>query len=298
MADTNGFRARIAMKDELWAKMKDELAAQGIERIDIWEGLTPEDPSGRGFRAGLYILPTHQGAPRGMFIICAGGAFLFKSSNEAKPVAEYFHARGYNAAILDYTVNPNAEDAPSHIPTRIAAGNDALRAIRYVRANAEKLNVRPDRIAIGGFSAGGMTSQMAATRYDAGDPSSSDPLMRVSSRPDAVLLLYGAFSGTTSVGGLNFDAKQQNTIAQIDPIRNIRWDCPPMFIFQTNADDPRNALCFAMELAHRGISYEVHTFTNGPHGGALYNGLDDTPKFDHTAKWADLAASWLKEQDF
>ena len=100
------FKTLIPRKEAEWAKMKDELASEGIERIDIWEGGNPADPAGNGFRAGLYILPVHKGDPRGIFIICAGGAFLFKSSNEAKPVAEYFHKRGFNAAILDYTVNP------------------------------------------------------------------------------------------------------------------------------------------------------------------------------------------------
>lgn len=298
MADNGDFfRSLIPAKDDEWEKMKAELESEGISRIDIWEGATPADPAGSGFRAGLYILPVHKGAPRGIFIICAGGAFLFKSSNEAKPVAEFFHSKGYNAAILDYTVNPGIH-AISDIPTRIAAGDDALRAVRYIRANAERLNVRPDRIAVGGFSAGGMTTQMASTRYDYGDPSASDPLMRVSSRPDAALLMYGAFSNTSAVGGLGYDAKAQNEWAKIDPIRNIRCDCPPTFIFQTNSDDPRNALLYGMELACRGISYEIHTFTKGPHGGGLYNGLNDTPKSDHTAMWAELAAGWLGEQDF
>ena len=258
----------------------------------------PEN-SGRPHRHRLQIRPLSlsvQKSSRGTFIICAGGAFLFKSFNEAKPVAEYFHARGFNAAILDYTVKGLNEADPVRIKN--AAGEDALQAIRYLRANADKLGLNPDKIAIGGFSAGGMTSQMAATRYDSGDPESDDPVMRVSSRPDAVLLLYGAFSSTSSVGGLGYDAVKQNADAKLDPLRNIRWDCPPVFIFQTNADDPRNALVFAMELAHRGISYEVHTFTEGPHGGGLYNGLEDTPKFDHTAKWADLAADWLAIQGF
>lgn len=295
--NANFFQSLIPMKDAQWAQMKDELAREGIERIDIWEGAEPADPAGNGFRAGLYILPVHGGAPRGIFIICAGGAFLFKSSNEAKPVAEYFHKKGFNAAILDYTVNPGI-NAIADIPTRIAAGDDALRAVRYIRANAKRLNIRPDRIAIGGFSAGGMTAQMAETRYDAGDMTADDPLLRVSSRPDAALLLYGAFSNTTSVGALGYDAKAQNEWAKVDPIRNIRWDCPPTFIFQTNSDDPRNALLYGLELAARGISYEIHTFTHGPHGGGLYDGLNDTPRFDHTAKWAEMAAEWLGEQDF
>ena len=295
MIDTN-FASRIASRNASWAKMQEELAAQGIERRDIWGGRTPGDPTGTGFRAGLYVLPIQPGAARGIFVICAGGAFMYKAFKEAKPVAEFFHRRGLNAAILDYTVKGFSEADITE--TRLQAGEDALQAIRYLRANAASLGIRPDKIAMGGFSAGGMTSQLAATRYDAGDPNADDPLLRVSSRPDAALLLYGAFAGTTGVGGLNYDAAEQNRLAQNDPIRNIRCDCPPTFIFQTNEDDPRNALMFALELAHRGISHEVHTFTEGVHGGGLYNGLDETPEVPHTARWAELAAEWLEVQGF
>lgn len=291
------FHALIPVRNQQWDAMKNSLEERGIHRIDLWEGLTPAGPAENGFRAGLYILPVHEGAPRGIVVICAGGAFLYKAAKEALPVAEFFRSRGVNAAILDYTVNP-AVNAMTSIPTRLAAGDDALRAVRYLRANAGKLNIRPDKIAVGGFSAGGMTTQMSMTRFDYGDPDSADELAKFSSRPDAALLLYGAFSNTTSVGGLNYDAEEQSKWAKIDPIRNIKWDTPPAFIFQTNADDPRNALLFAMELASRGISYEVHTFTNGVHGGGLYDGLNETPDIPHTAKWADLAAGWLKEKDF
>lgn len=295
MIDTN-FAARVGIREKTWGEMKEELAAEGLERRDIWGTRAPVDPTGRGFKAGLYLLPVHEGAPRGTFIILAGGAFLYKSRNEAKPVAEYFHARGLNAAILDYTVQGDAEADATEV--RLQAGEDALQAIRYLRANAAALGIRADRIAVGGFSAGGMTSQLAATRYDYGDPQAADPLLRVSSRPDAVLLLYGAFSATTGVGALNYDAAAQNKLAQNDPIRNIRCDCPPVFLFQTHEDDPRCALMFALELAHRGIPYEVHTFAEGRHGGALYDGRNDTPDIPHTARWAELAGEWLEAQGF
>ena len=295
MIDTD-FASRVAIRDETWAQMQADLVAAGIERRDIWGSRTPVDPTGRGFKAGLYLLPVQPGEPRGTFIVCAGGAFLYKSHKEALPVAEFFHARGMNAAILDYTVKGNTDADATE--TRLQAGEDALQAVRYLRVNAEKLGIRADKIAVGGFSAGGMTSQLAATRYDAGDPAAADPLLRVSSRPDAVLLLYGAFATTTGVGMLNYDIEAQNKLAQADPIRNIRCDCPPMFLFQTHEDDPRCALLFALELAHRGIPYEVHTFAEGIHGGALYDGRYETPDLPHTARWAELAGEWLEGLGF
>jgi hypothetical protein len=57
-------------------------------------------------------------------------------------------------------------------------------------------------------------------------------------------------------------------------------------------------MIFGKELADRGIPFEVHTFANGPHGGGLYNGKDETPDFPRTARWADLAVGWLAELGF
>ncbi|MBR5009812.1 MAG: alpha/beta hydrolase, partial [Clostridia bacterium] len=70
------------------------------------------------------------------------------------------------------------------------------------------------------------------------------------------------------------------------------------FIFQTQKDDPRNALMFALELAQQGIPHEVHTFTEGRHGGALYDGTNDAPDIPHTARWAPLAWEWLEANGF
>ena len=68
---------------------------------------------------------------------------------------------------------------------------------------------------------------------------------------------------------------------------------------QTHADDPRHALNFCYELACNGGPYELYTFEEGPHGGALYDGKhEDSPYFPHTARWASLALEWLEDKGF
>ena len=282
----------ISSRRETFAQMMEDIKDQGYQVIDLREEA--------GFTARLAIKKPLEGK-RGMFIVCAGGGFMFKSWNEALPVAEFFYEKGINVSILDYHVNePSAQLEVSGSPGMRMAGEDGLQAIRYLRANAEALGIDPDHIAIGGFSAGGMLTGYASTKFDYGDPEADDPLKRVSSRPDAALVLYGAFSSTTSMpGGPGGMTRQQIADAvDMDPIRNIRTDCPPMFVFQTHEDDPRIALYFCYELAVHGVPYEVHTFERGPHGCGLYNGKDETPDEPHTAMWAGLAADWLKMHGF
>lgn len=281
-----------------WRQMLDGFAAENIHPIDIWGQSEPKLLRPDGFRGKLFLLPVHPGKPRGTFIVCAGGGFKFKSSNEAKPVAEYFHRRGFNAAVLDYYTN--ASGAPGDDGTQRRASEDGLQAIRYLRCHAEQLGIRPDKIAIGGFSAGGMLSNLAATRYDKGVANTADPVVQASSRPDAVLLLYGA-STPASAGGamLGYDAAAQKEKAALSPEKNLRPDSPPYFMFQTAADHPTGMLTMATELSGRGIPFVMHLFRDGPHGGGLYNGeSEDSPDFPHTAKWAELAADWLADLDF
>lgn len=274
-----------------FAKMMRELPSMDYKVLDLRE----ED----GFTARLAVKKAHEGAARGMLIVCAGGGFVFKSWNEALPVAELFYGKGINVSILDYHVN-DAGINDEGLNVMRMAGEDGLEAIRYLRANAEEYRILPDHIAIGGFSAGGMLTGYAATRFDAGDPASSDPVKRASSRPDAALVLYGAFSRTSSVpsfpGGLTREEIAE--AAKMDNVRNLRPDCPPMFVFQTHEDDPRIGLNFCIELANFGIPFEIHTFERGAHGGALYNGKDETPDEPHTALWAPVAADWLLMRGF
>lgn len=266
-------------------KMMEDISKEGYQI----ENIRTES----GFTARLAIKQPHEEI-RGMLILCAGGGFLFKSWNEAYPVAEFFYKRGINVAILDYHVNESNAININSEATRMA-GEDGLMAIRYLRFNASKFNISPKHIAIGGFSAGGILSGYAATKFDYGLEKSENALMKVSSRPDAALILYGAFSVTNSIPGSTFGMTREE-IAQaneLDNVRNIRVDSPPMFVFQTHEDDPRIALNFCYELAVHGVPYEIHTFESGIHGGGLYNGKDGTPDVPHTAMWADIAVDWL-----
>lgn len=116
--------------------------------------------------------------------------------------------------VQDYTGSPTD---PTYIQRRnqcarniYAAQYDALAAIRWVRANAADLGVDPNRLAIGGFSAGAVISYAAAYQWDqvgtvayfAGD--SLDPL---ASRPQAAIgasgflpTMDGAAPATVGVG--------------------------------------------------------------------------------------------------
>lgn len=238
------------------------------------------------------VVKTHDGAPRGMVLVCAGGGFLWKAEYEGPAVAEALYQAGYNVAVLDYRVAPYA----------VAVSlEDGKRALRYLRYNAERYNTKPDKIAMMGFSAGGMITNTCAALYDGGDPNAADPVERVSCRPDAALPCYGTFNESAFTGGgLSYNRAVQREAAASDPSQLVHPGCPPYFIWQcAGQDDPRGGLSLAGRLAALGIPFELHIFPYGNHGLGLADAFGPNPTGNpHVALWVDCCVHWLREEGF
>lgn len=238
-------------------------------------------------------LRIHPGEPRSMMLVCAGGGWFWKACYEGTVVAERFYDEGFNVAVLDYRVNP--------YPSR-CANEDAIRAVRYLRANASKLNIIPDKIGMMGFSAGAFLTGYCASMFDAGNPDAEDVVERYSSRPDAAVLCYGAGSNIGASKGLlgyNREAQAKASVNAIE--RNVSPDCPPFYIWQcAGMDDPRNGMQLANELAAVGVPFELHIFPYGAHGTALSNEMhpDEKANDPHVAHWVEMCCEWLRIYGF
>jgi acetyl esterase/lipase len=117
--------------------------------------------------------------PHACVIVCPGGGYWVHAPHEAEPVALWFNSLGISSFVLRYRTTPYHHPAPLL---------DAQRANRTVRARYRDFNVDPRRIGILGFSAGGHLASTAGTHYDEGNRQSPDPIERVSSRPDVMIL--------------------------------------------------------------------------------------------------------------
>jgi len=82
------------------------------------------------------------------------------------------------------------------------------RAVRFVRANAEKFDVNPNQIGVTGGSAGGHLSLMIASTPDMGNSASPDPVERVSSAVEAVGIYFPPtdFMNWGTTGTFSFDS--------------------------------------------------------------------------------------------
>jgi acetyl esterase/lipase len=241
----------------------------------------------------VYMPPITTG-PMTAVIIAPGGSYARLSmNNEGRLPASYLNSLGIAAFVLRYRLGP-----AYHHPIELG---DAQRAIRTVRSRAAEWHIAPDRIGIMGFSAGGHLASSASTHVEEGKADATDPVDRVSSRPDFAVLGYPVISfvepfthqgSKTNLLGENPDPALARSLSSET---QVTASTPPTFIYHTNADTVvpvENAVAYFLALRKAAVPAEMHVFRNGPHGSGL---AQQDPAL---AEWPRLLANWLRVSGF
>ena len=114
-------------------------------------------------------------------VVIHGGAWIAGNRQDMKELCEAAASKGFVAATVQYRL------APKHKwPAML---DDVQTAVRYLRKNADKYNIDPNRIAASGASAGGHLSLLLGYR-DTRDPKPAE-YPGVSSQVKAVLDIFG-----------------------------------------------------------------------------------------------------------
>lgn len=162
----------------------------GISTIRLWQGNAPE---AKGTTCDdiptLSVLRPQPGHENGSAVIVfPGGAYMgLAAILEGREVADWFTAHGFTAFVLRYRLGKKYL-----MPVPLI---DARRAVQLVRARARDYHYSPTRIAVIGFSAGGHLAGLSGTQFVPGNPEAEDPIDRVSSRPDFLVLGYPWIGG-------------------------------------------------------------------------------------------------------
>ncbi len=238
-----------------------------------------------------YLLAAGTGSGTAVVIFPGGGYSHLAVEKEGTRFARWLNGLGVAAFVVQYRLGPRYRDP--------AMLEDAQRAIRTVRARAAEWRVDTSRVGIMGSSAGGHLASSAATHGDAGNPSSADPIERLSSKPNFAVLLYPVITmrgPSTHPGSRRMLLGQNPDSAAVDRMSSelhVARDTPPTFLVATTDDATvpvENSLMYYRALHEAGVPVEMHLFETGSHGFGL---AESNPLL---SIWPKLCEDWLRQR--
>lgn len=216
-----------------------------------------------------------------------GGYEHLATDKEGTQIARWLNGLGVAAFVVRYRLGPRYHDP--------AMSQDAVRALRVVRAHAREWSL--DRIGVVGFSAGGHMASTAARYADAGNVRSSDPVERMPSYADFMLLAYPVvtmmdpYAHKGSRTELLGDSASEEAMRSTSNELHVTASSPTTFIVATTDDASvpvENSLMLYRALHAAGVPVELHLFQHGRHGFGL---AASDPVL---SQWPALAAAWLR----
>ena len=266
------------------------VASSEPQTFPLWENGAP---GALGHEDGdiptLTYYRSQGGVPTAVVVAPGGGYSNLAMNHEGRQIANWLNAAGISAFVLMYRLGPRY-----HHPIELG---DAQRAIRLVRTHAAEYGVRPDRIGMMGFSAGGHLTSTVETHFDGGNAGAADPIDRASSRPDFAVLCYpvvsfiAPYSHRGSSQALLGDSPDPKLLEDLSNDLRVTPQTPPTFLFSTSEDTvvpSENSVAFYLALHKAQVPAELHIFQKGPHGVGL--DLRDPA----LGEWPKLLLNWLR----
>lgn len=258
------------------------VAPQPTEVLPLWPGEPPhliadgrpEHVINERYRdvsiPQLFVyLPEKAKATGTSLIICAGGGYKHLAlCIHVDNVVKELNEQGIAVFGLKYRTRYGSNDVVAD------ALADGQRAVRLVRSRAEQWHLDPHRIGVQGYSAGGHLCLNLAARVDEGQADASDPLDRLSARPDFCVLMC--------------PWPNNQTAAEYPLGRNT----PPTWIASAR-DDTSAPFAFASDLAQRlaslDVPHELFAVETGGHA-AFHYGMSCPPG----GQWPAPLLSWME----
>ena len=237
--------------------------------IPLWpEGKVPlADGNGPLDSPFLTVFMPPEGKRNGGSVVIAPGGsnIMLMYGGEGIEIAERFNDWGFAAFVLTYRLEPRyKEDA------RIA---DGKRAIQVVRSRAAEWKLDQNRVGFAGFSAGSSMARVVAAASGPGDPNASDPIDRMNSRPDYLVMVYSA-----------------GRALKDEQLKNF----PPTFLLSAAWDRgaANGSAQLFLDLNRAGAVAELHIYQKGRHG---FGGAYTSPEF---SPWMDALKHFLQVGGF
>ena len=227
-------------------------------------------------------------------VICPGGGYHHLAMDkEGFKVAEWLNTLGITAVVLKYRIPSDSimKDKP------IGPLQDVQEALRYVRRNALKYNLKNNKIGIMGFSAGGHLAASASTLYD----ESIYQHDTMSAKPDFSILVYPVISMKDAIThqgskqNLLGNAPTKELIEHYSTETQIDSLTPKTFLVHATDDTSvhvENSIQYYLALKQHQVSVEMHLYEKGGHGFGLgREGMTSN-------SWTPQCRAWLKSNGF
>lgn len=234
-------------------------------------------------------------------IICPGGGYGHHSPREGEAMAIQMNRLGYQAFVLRYSL------APNEFPCALY---ELAWTVDYVRTHATEWDINPDRIIVGGFSAGGHVAASLGTMLE--EPVMKEFLDNIlhkaaeSIKPNGMLLGYSVITSGEYAHRGSFEkllGTQHDKLVDYVSLENrVTKNTPKTFLWHTCEDKSvplENTLYFASALRKNDVKFELHIFPNGSHGLGLgtqeTNTKDGTKYQPEVAVWPELFGTWVEK---
>jgi len=204
-----------------------------------------------------------------------GGGWNGGTPTQFEHHCRHLASRGMVAMVADYRVKNRQGTTPKECVM------DGKSAIRWIRSNAIKLGVDPNRIVAGGGSAGGHVAAATGTVVGLEQPGED---IRISSQPNALLLFNPVYDNGPSGYG---HSRVKDVYPQISPMHNIKKGTPPTIVFLGTKDSlipVATAKEYKQRMESAGRRCDLHLYDGQPHGFFNYGNkkyyLDTVEKMD------------------
>jgi acetyl esterase/lipase len=247
------------------------LPALAQDEVVIENGIEYANPDGQHLQLNL----ARPGKGEGPFpaILCIhGGGFRAGRRESYDALIKRLAERGYVAATATYRLAPKYQ-----FP---AAVHDVKAAVRWLRANAAKYRIDPNRIGVTGGSAGGTLAQMLANTAGVAELE-GDQNPGPSSRVQCVVNYYGANDFTHSYGksvdahevlplflGGNLQEQRKRHI-QASPLFWVTPEAAPTLVVHGTKDNYvayEQGVWLVERLLAAGVDAELLTIQDAGHG--------------------------------
>lgn len=243
----------------------------------------------------IFLVPK-EASKGGAVVIFPGGGYHHETYNLAGwQLAKWFNTFGVSAFVVKYRL-PNSPDLNNRA---IAPMQDAQRALRIIRANANAWNINPQKIGVMGTSAGCHVASTIGTHFE--DVSAiGDSLDRYSYSANFMILVspvidLGTYAHIGSRENLLGKNASKDLIDKYSNQLHVTSKTPPAFLVHALNDKTvpvKNSLLFYQALVDSGVPASLHIFPQGAHSIGLRNNPGSTQL------WPSLCEEWMKEMGF